>query len=227
MQRSGYAIVQRVEFDLEDYMRLSTTQQHLHHLRALRESAPFLDPSRYRGIGRFWLQPFPSLAPAIIEAFADTGVDMSTEAIARRRFRELLGETQFSPDFDDDLMKTETQAREIFSLLDDASRFELLLLRRGEFDPSARLLGYDIGYWGGDHYSLISDSFVAPSWHPPQPDAFQALAEQLRCLNHSLLFPSPEAARSFRSWYRTQDWAETEGHEDEFEIIQVCTVELA
>jgi hypothetical protein len=227
MQRSGYAIVRRAEHDLEDYMRSPTTQQNLHYLQALRDAAPFLVPSDYRGTGRFWLQPFPSLDAGIIKAFAETGGDMSTEASARRRFREVIGETESSPDFDEDLLESEAQAREVFSLLQDGGGFELLHLHRREFACVAGVLGYDIGYWGGDHYSLISDSFVAPRWHPPPPEIFQTLAEQLRCLNDCLLFPSSEAAGSFRSWYRTQDWAETEGREDEFEIIQVCAVEVA
>jgi hypothetical protein len=226
MQHSGYAIIQRVEFDLEDYMRSPATQENLHLLCALRETAPSLVPSRYRGIGRSWLQPFPSLDEGIIKQFADSGCDMSTEASARRRFCELMGDAEVPADFDEDLLKSEVQAREVFSLLRDAGRFELLHLSRREFVRSTGLLGYDIGYWGGDHYSLISDSFVAPRWHPPQPDIFHVLAQQLRCLNNCLLFPSAEAAATFRSWYRTQDWAETESHEDEFEIIQVCAVEV-
>lgn len=207
-------------------MRSSATQANLHLLRALREAAPSLDPSRYRGVGRSWLQPFPSLDEGIIKQFADSGSDMSTEASARRRFCEFIGDAELSPDYDEDLLESEVQAREVFSLLRDSSRFELLHLTRHEFVGSAGLLGYDIGYWGGDHYSLISDSFVAPRWHPPQPDTFHVLAQQLQCLNECLLFPSAEAAATFRSWYRTQDWAETEGHEDEFEIIQVCTIEV-
>jgi hypothetical protein len=221
MQRTGYAIVRRTEHDLEDYMKLPTTQQNLHHLKALRDAAPFLAPSRYHGIGRSWLQPFPSLDPSVLKQFADSGCDMSTEASARRRFRELIGEAELSPDFDEDLLEREAEAREIFSLLRNADQFEVLQLQRREFARPTCLLGYDIGYWGGDHYSLISDSFVTPLWHPPPPDVFQTLAEQLRCLNEHLLFPNPQAAGGFRSWYRTQHWAETEGHEDEFEIIQV------
>jgi hypothetical protein len=52
------------------------------------------------------------------------------------------------------------------------------VIRSRELDTSGHLLGYDIGYWRGDHYSLISDSFVAPCWHPPAPDAFRTLAKQ-------------------------------------------------
>ena len=131
------------------------------------------------------------------------------------------------PDEDEDLLRDDSQGREVFSLLEVRSRYELLHLARREFLKLDHLLGYDIGYWGGDHYSLIADSFVVPRWHPPQPDAFHVLSEQLRNLNTHLLFPTSEAAASFRAWYRTQGWAETEGHEDEFEIIQVCTVEVA
>ncbi len=227
MQVSGYAIIRKVEYDLEDYMKWPHTEQNLHHLQALRKAASFLVPTLYRGIGRSWIQPFPSLDTTMIKQFADTGCDMSTEPSARCRFRELIGESELYPDVDEDLFDNESVAREIFSLLRDADRYELLHLRRREFAQSALSLGYDIGYWGGDHYSLISDSFVAPRWHPPQPEAFHILADQLRPLNAHLLFPTSEAAASFRAWYRTQEWAEIEGRENEFEIIQVCTIGAA
>lgn len=226
MRLSGCAIIRKAEFEIQDYMRSDSAQQNLNILLALRAAMAFLDPCRYRGTGRTWLMPFPSLDDAVIEAFAQTGCEMKLDARARRRFRELVGESEAEADEDENLLASESQARSLFSLLDDPSRHELLHLQRREFSSSGELLGYDVGYWGGDHFSLIADSFVTPRWHPPQPDTFHLLAEQLRGLNAHLLFPTPKDASSFRAWYRGQDWAETEGREDEFEIIQVCTVNL-
>jgi hypothetical protein len=62
---------------------------------------------------------------------------------------------------------------------------------------------------------------VRPLWHPPQPECFDELARELKMVNESFLFSSAEGAARFRSWYRTQYWAETEFRPDEFCIIQV------
>jgi hypothetical protein len=227
MQLTGYAIVQKMERYLLNYMNWQMTRQNLHHLSALRDAAPFFDASAYRGTGRPWVRPLPSLDPKINEQFADTGCDLGTEATASRRFRELIGEGELEPDIDEDLFQEDSMAKEIFSLLDCPDDYELLRLSRREFPKSNCLLGYDIGYWGGDHFSLICDSFVAPIWHPPQPEAFHTLVAKLRAVNTYLLFPTPETAVEFRAWYRKQDWAETEtGSIDEFQIIQVCGLEI-
>jgi hypothetical protein len=224
MQLSGYSIIRKPEFDIPDYMGSEFAQKNLRHLQLLRAAASFLEPTRYRGTGRSWLKPFPSFDESMIEAFAKTGNDMQSNARARRRFLKTVEEFDIKPEEDEDLFANELLAREVFSLLDDSNQYELLQLQRRDFSSSGNLLGYDIGYWSGDHYSLIADCFVKPRWHPPQPDKFPVLAEQLRGLNSYLLFPTPSDAANFRTWYRRQEWAETEGHKDEFEIIQVCTV---
>lgn len=224
MQLSGCAIIRKPEFEIQDYLSSESTQRNLHHLQALRAAISFLEPSRYRGIGRFWLQPFPSHDESMIDAFANSGIDMQSNDRARRRFLQLVEEFDIKPVEEEDLFPNELLAWEVFSLLDDSDQYELLQLQRREFSPSGNLLGYDIGYWGGDHFSLIADSFVTPRWHPPQPDKFHLLAEKLHALNANLLFSTPNDATNFREWYRGQDWAETEGRENEFEIIQICTI---
>ena len=222
MQFPGYAIIRKPEFDVQDYLRSDFAQKNLHLLQPLRAAVSFLDPTRYRGTGRSWLQPFPSHDESMIDAFANTGIDMQSNARARRRFLQLIEEFDIKPTEDEDLFPDELLAREVFSLLDDPSQYEIIRLQRRDLRPSGDLLGFDIGYWGGDHFSLIADCFVTPRWHGPPPHKFHLLAERLRGLNGHLLFPTPDDAAGFRAWYRGEDWAETEDKEDEFEIIQVC-----
>jgi hypothetical protein len=72
------------------------------------------------------------------------------------------------------------------------------------------LFGYDVGYWGGDHFLIVCDTVVAPQWHPPDPDDFFEVAERVRGLNEHLLFPNHGDALAFRSYYLSKEWAETE-----------------
>jgi hypothetical protein len=229
MLLSGYAIVRRSEFELEEYMKSELAQKNSNFLQTLREALPFVDPSRYRGTGRSWLMAFPSVDPTVIGDFSRSGCNMRSDARARLHFRELIGEFNENRELegDEDLLAEEWQATEVFSMLDDTNQHELLYVCRREFPALDGLLGYDIGYWGGDHFSLIADSFVTPRWHPPQPDIFNVLADQLRDLNAHVLFPTAESAAKFRAWYRGQYWAETESFPDEFEIIQVNSVKAA
>ncbi|OAI47651.1 hypothetical protein AYO44_09130 [Planctomycetaceae bacterium SCGC AG-212-F19] len=175
----------------------------------------------YRGISRFPLMPLPSADPGILRTFEETGCDVKTEQAARRRFLELLGDDVPESDFYEDLLPDYTTAREVFSVLASPNEYEIVQVAREPFPTNVDCLGFDVGYWGGDHYSIICDSAVCPLWHPPQPECFDELVRELKMVNESFLFPSAEGAAQFRSWYRTQHWAETESRPDEFCIIQV------
>ncbi|MGE5294175.1 MAG: hypothetical protein ACM3VT_05050 [Solirubrobacterales bacterium] len=109
----------------------------------------------------------------------------------------------------------------IHGLLDQLSSWEIIHVQRDEFLVSDATLGFDIGYWSGDHFSLIADTIVTPMWHPPAPEDWGELLGQLSRLNEHLLFARPEDAAAFRAWYISRPWAETEG---EFCIIQVDQV---
>lgn len=177
----------------------------------------------YRGTSRFPLMPLPSLDPQILRTFEETGCDVKTEQAARRLFLGIVGESDSAGDFDADLLPDLAAARDVYSLLESPAEYEIVQLAREPFVANADCLGFDVGYWGGDHYSIICDSAVRPLWHPPQPECFSELARELSTVNESFLFPRADEAARFRSWYRTQDWAETESRPDEFCIIQVNT----
>lgn len=197
--------------------------KNLPHLRNLRAAIRFLDPDKYRGISRDPLQPYPSLDPEVIQTFADTGMEMRNDEKARWRFRELVGDPDQLAD-DDDILADLRFARELLELVDRPSDYEIIRVRKVDFERSPETLGFDIGYWGGDHFSLIADSCVTPTWHPPQPEAFVELSERLRHLNQNLLFETTVEAESFKRWYKTQPWAEIESDAGEFSIIQVDEV---
>lgn len=180
-----------------------------------------LERTAYRGISRDPLTPLPSLDPEVLRQFEESGCDVKTEQAARRRFLEALGDNIPEDDFDYDLLPDYDAAQEVFSLLESPNEYEIIQVAREPFAADGNCLGFDVGYWGGDHYSIVCDSAVHPVWHPPDPECIDDLARELQVLNESFLFSSAESAASFRSWYRTQHWAETEGYPDQFCIIRV------
>jgi hypothetical protein len=216
---SGYAIVCMPTGLVKAYDESMRTHKAAELYRQLCETLRPLPRAAYRGISRFPLMPLPSLDPAVLREFEESGCDMKTEQAARRRFLELLGDAS-ECDYDD-LLPDRATVRDVFSFLESASEYEIVQVAREPFLADADCLGFDVGYWGGDHYSIICDSAVRPLWHPPQPECFDELARELKMVNESFLFPSAEDAAQFRSWYRTQYWAETESRPDEFCIIQV------
>jgi hypothetical protein len=45
------------------------------------------------------------------------------------------------------------------------------MVRRYFYESNDNILGYDVGYWAGDHYSIIADTIITPTWHgPPEKD---------------------------------------------------------
>jgi hypothetical protein len=84
--------------------------------------------------------------------------------------------------------------------------------------------GEDRNAGGAEFYSLICDTVVAPTWHPPAPEDFQELAAEVRRLNQHLLFETPDDALSFKSYYTSKPWAETEDFEGAFKTVRVDDV---
>jgi hypothetical protein len=160
--------------------------------------------------------------PNQLRQLESAGCDVYSNYAACLRFLKIIGDDLPKSDFDEDLLPTFSDALEVFSLLETPDEYEIVQLSRYPITNDRQFLGFDIGYWGGDHYSIICDSAVRPTWHPPQPESFESLAKELRDVNEHFLFQSCEAAERFRSYYRTQDWAETEFFPNQFCIIQVC-----
>jgi hypothetical protein len=220
-QTSGYGILRKAAPLVASYDASMVSHKAFDLFNNLCEALGQLPRTNYCGISRFPLQPLPSTDPAILRSFEDRGSDVHINFAARLRFLKFHERRQRVIDFDEDLLADYSTAAEVFSLLESPDDYEIVQLVRDPFCNNAECLGFDIGYWGGDHYSIICDSAVRPTWHPPQPECFEKLAKELSLINESFLFPSVETAARFRSYYRTQDWAEIESYPDEFCIIQV------
>ncbi len=215
---------------LELYAQSYVAEQYPDLLRELRDAFSMFDVGRYRGISRQPLLPYPTLEQKVIDdfeaTFEATGVDMKSNAEARKRFCVILGDRPDDLEDDEDFLPSLREAREVLNLTDDPSIWELIHLSRGDARGVGTLLGFDVGIWGGDHFSLIADTIVIPRWHPPIPDDFTDLASALSCLNENLLFNSPADAAEFKKFYMSKPWAETEPP-DGFWVVRVSTPDEA
>ena len=227
MQTEGYLIVLKPDAAIAAYAVSDVATRNPQALQELREVFVGFPPERYRGISREPLTGYPSLDSNVIRAFEDSGCDMKSNARARRRFREILGESDedIEAQTDDDLLPSLTDARNVLSLVDIPSTWEIIRVSKGDDTPAPWILGIDIGYWGGDHFSLIADTIVTPCWHTLDVDDFEELGHAFSSLNGNLLFGFRDDAERFREYYKSQSWAETEDSEGQFCVIRVDGVE--
>jgi len=195
--------------------------------KALRRTFPNIDPIRYRGIDRCPLCEYPIPDPGWSATLEYRALD-DRDVAARVRMLDFVG--RWNKDYFGSVrcvVPTFENASDLASLLERPSQYEIVRLSQsspGEGCVEDKDLGFDIGYWGSDSYSIICDSAIWPRWHGPYDDVLPELATRLAELNPNCLFQAHEGADRFRTWYRTQDWAEQEGEPGEFCIIKVETV---
>lgn len=185
------------------------------YLAAVRVAFPDLEPSCYRGISRYPVDRWRE---------NETPGD-ERDALARLRLWELYDTDPTSrwrqpPWFDPDLLLNLEAAQEVLSLTDAPSERELLRVARGETIPGPKTIGFDVGYWGSDHFSIIADAMVMPRWHGCPAEQLGSLAVWGQRLNKHLLFPTAAGASEYLAWYVGQPWAETEDPAGQFQIIR-------
>ena len=198
--RAGYLLVQRPEIAFATYERSEFAVENRALLDELRAALPLIEPAAYRGVSR-----------TPIDAEQLTSLRTACNGVAPAG---AIG--------DDDVIETLELASFLRGLMPYPDTLEVIYVESGELTETHETLGFDIGYWGGDHFSLIADVAVTPLWHPPSPEAFEAVAEHLLTLNERVLFPDHAEAARYREFYRSQDWAETEFDEAEFRIMRVA-----
>jgi len=183
----------------------------------LRTALPTADVLRYRGVQRYpvdrWWEGEASGVPGQNER-------------ARRRIYELYGPnpclswTQ-PPWFDPDLLSSLDVAREIAGLTDEPVDREVVRVTRGTVAATPDTLGFDVGYWGSDHFSPLADAMLLPRWHACPPEQLSSLEPWVRRLNQNMLFRTAVEATEYRRWYLVQPWAEDESEPEEFQVIRV------
>jgi hypothetical protein len=222
-QTSGYAIVMKSHqafevYNSDPHITNITAQE---YLKELREAFDFLDVKSYRGISRYPIKAESYYNDSIIKHMRDFEVEAMPASLKLGQLSNMDYWSKYNIVIDVDITDSIAQAREVLSLLKNKKDYEIIHLSRTDYIKTDRTLGFDIGYWGGDHFSLICDCSVMPMYHSPEPEDFNELSIWLRMLNKHLLFETSDDAESFRKYYMTKQWAEKEEYEGEFCIIQV------
>lgn len=217
-----FALVKQPDRVLEEYARSDFAISNRDELARLRACLHRLDPSHYRGISRRPLTAFRDMSPAEIEDLERRGWDFRTNERALRLLRSLAIPSPLNdPSEEGFLLWTLADAERIRELLDRPGDYEIVRLLRDPMGLPASFLGFDVGYWGSDHFSLICDSAIMPRWHPPDREDYDELAANLDRLNQHALFDTLQDAHEFRLYYMSKAWAETENYEGQFCIIGV------
>lgn len=188
---------------------------------ALRSALPTVAASRYRGVQRY---------PIDRGGSEDGPAERNRNDRARRRIHELYGPdpclywTQ-PPWFDPDLLPNLGVAREILQLSDQPSEREIVRVTRGSVAAAQETLGFDVGYWGSDHFSALADSVLLPRWHACPPEHFASIERWVRALNEHMLFRTAADAMAYRRWYLGQPWAEEESEPEQFQVMSLDLAE--
>jgi hypothetical protein len=214
-QTSGYLIVMKPEPLIDRYEKMGHLNKYEKEYKTFRMAFSGNNVRNYMGVSRRVLGGYFPFAE-------DEKVENKAALTKRYELeRNKYENADFDPDEDDDLFSLFESALEVYRVLDIPEQYEIIMVKRQDFEINPNTLGFDIGYWGGDHFSLIADTLVTPMWHGAPEEDYQELRQRLSALNQNILFDNPEDASEFRNWYKNKGWAETEDYEAEFCIIQV------
>ena len=221
MENQGYLIVLKPDI----YLARFESNLHIVHPEIPEEyrgAFRYFDLKKYRGISREPLEAYLQNEKDL-EDLRRKGIEDDSNKEARTWLTAIVPETTL--DYcDDSFIANKDDALEIYKMLDNPADWEIIHIRRNQFERNPNTLGFDIGYWGGDHFSLIADTIVTPMWHPVHPKDRGEVAEKLSILNKNLLFDNPLQASQFKEYCKSKEWSETEGIGAEFCIIQVDSV---
>jgi hypothetical protein len=209
MKSIGYLILQRPEIVLETFEQSIRVRNLVFEYERFRKVFSNFNPTKYLGISREPLFGVPKeLQPefyGVLEPDAQAYID-------------LLEQQNLS---EDDIIFDYDEATKTFNKIIHKQNYDICCVRKESTEINKSFLGFDIGYWGGDHFSLIADTIVMPTWHGPPEEDYYELASRLKSLNENLLFNTFEEANDFRRYYKTKSWAEKESYEGNFSIIQI------
>ena len=223
MNRSGHIIILRPDLDNKNYETAVFMQKNLEHLDRLRKLLDFIDPSKYRGTGREFFSSNPYYIDKTGERFTYPEGELNgfDSLPARERFAE-IEYMETTADELDRTFFTLDQMQSAYALLDNKDNYEIIEFIENEADTNSKTLGFDVGYLASD-YSVIADTAIKPTWHPPDFDDMQDIIEHLKKLNEHCLFPTFQDAKNYRELYLTKTWGEKEMYDGQITTIQIRT----
>jgi hypothetical protein len=225
MNRSGHIIVLRPDIDLKNYETADFMQKNLHYLKKLRDIFEFITPSKYRGTGRehFNASPFFVDKEGQLQTWPDSHISDYKNLEARRRFAILENKISQEDTPEDLCFYSLQEIKQVYGLIEDKGNYEIIQFIELFAVTNENTLGFDVGFLADD-YSVIADTAIKPTWHPPVFSDMQDIIEHLKLLNEHCLFPTLEQAEAFRDTYLTKDWGEKESYERQITTFQVRIV---
>ena len=213
---NSFHIVNDSTFDLQLYESLDFVKQNKNSFERLRALLNFINPQNYKGIGRttFTADPFYfNRTTGEITTLLDTPKSLVEDNAAKYKLLEIEKKQKDDTRIDfyfDNIIETNF----VFELLDDKTKFEKIetILDQREMLPKS--YGFDIGYWCGD-FSIIADTAIKPTWHPPDFDDMNDIVLQLKKLNRYCLFDNFKDALYYKEIYLSKKWAEENWYEND------------
>jgi len=173
------------------------------YYKKLRNAFGNINVNNYRGLSRQSLSPIPK---ELKENYKNI-----EEPQAQFLMNEIIENScAILHDDDIDMIINFQDCINVYNKLENKSIYEIIRTSIDDTSKSENFLGFDIGYWGGDNFSIISDSILLPMWHGAQTESYQDLSKFVSLLNDKLLFSNYYDATTFRNYYLSQEWAEKE-----------------
>ena len=214
MENIGYLILEKPEEVLRKYEERISIQNYIEEYRKFRNTFSDFNPNEYLGVSR---NPLFAVSQNLQSEYKEIQEPDAQDYLS------VLEEQNLSSD---DLIFDYNEAIKTYTKIVNKNRYDIIQDRKDTFEDNNNILGFDIGYWNGDHFSLIADTIVIPTWHGPLEDDYNELKNKLKVLNKNLLFKTFKEAEDFKKYYKSKSWAETEDIEGEFCIIQVQKIQF-
>jgi hypothetical protein len=150
----------------------------------------------------------------------DSENETAKEYLAQSYLRKCITENYEKNKYPYTLIESESICREVFARIENKEKYQIIKIAKVDEHYSSNeegFLGFDVGYWGGDNFSIISDSMVLPHWHGAPSIELPNLLKYSEKLNRNVLFENYNDANLYRNYYLAQDWAE-----QEMEIGEIC-----
>jgi hypothetical protein len=225
MNRSGHIIILRPDLDIKKYEAADFIQKNFEHLDRLRKLLNFINPSNYRGTGREFFSSAPyffDTDKGLLEHWETADLTTYDSLLARQLFAKLEETNTLKDTFDDLCFFTLADMQSVYDLIDDKEKYEIIQFIENEAIINPKTLGFDVGYLAAD-YSVIADTGIKPTWHPPDFDDMQDIIKHLKKLNEHCLFPTFQDAKDYRELYLTKTWGEKEMYDGQITTIQILT----
>ena len=200
----AYLIVEKQNIVVDKYLNsMKKNNYFCEYYNNLRKYFFDIDPNNYKGISRNVLYSVPKKIKELFDDIPEPDAQYFMDEILEKYENDEV-----------DLIYNLQDCLAVYNKINGKQNYEIIMSIKDENNKSFEdFLGYDIGYFGGDNFSIISDSILLPMWHGAPENAYPELKPYLKLLNKNLLFNKLDEAREFKEYYLGQKWAEKDDND--------------